>query len=131
MTGRRYSVLLLHQPESVGVENFADLVAGVNGPGSGVVEANISAPMRESAAGLADFFVGEREVVMSVGVGGSEQQGGFVRADRIRHAAGFIEHVAQIEIGQGVSRINVNGATIVLLRARVFLTVVIKRAQVD
>jgi hypothetical protein len=46
-------------------------------------------------------------------------------------ASGFIEHIAQIEIGQGVTRIDCNGRAVMLFRQRVILPVVMQRAQVD
>ena len=87
--------------------------------------------MLERLAGFADFFEGQREIVVSVGIGGSELQGRLVGLNRFLHAPGLIEHIAEVEIRKGVARIGFNRLAVMLFREREILTVVIERAQID
>src|SRR6266850_5994372 len=68
---------------------------------------------------------------MSVGIGGGQGDGVFVCFYRVEQAAGFIEHVPQIEIGEGVARVDFNGFAIVRLGGGVVAPVVIQSSQVD
>src|SRR2546428_1243590 len=68
---------------------------------------------------------------MGIGVGGGKLQCGVISLNGFSHAAGFVEYVAKVKICQGIPRINFNCSPVMLLCQRVFLPVVVKRAQVD
>ena len=87
--------------------------------------------MFESFARLAKLFIGQRYVVVRVGVGRSQLQGSLVGLNRFLHASGLVEHVAQIEVGERVARIGFEGLAIIRLSKREILAVVIKRAQIN
>ena len=103
----------------------------VDSPRSGGVELDVGAPMLECLARLANFFVGEGDVVVRVGVGGRELDGGLVGGNGFLHPSGFVEHVPQVEVGEGIAGIDLDGRAVVLLGEQVFLPVVVERAQVD
>ncbi len=57
--------------------------------------------------------------------------GRLIGVDGFLDASGFVEHVAQVKIGERVAWIDLNRRTVVPFGERVFLTVVIQRAQID
>ena len=87
--------------------------------------------MAQSGAGLAKFFVSQGQVVMSVGVSRGQRDSLAISIYGIGQASGFIKHVAQIEIGQGVARVGLDGGAVMLFCRSIIAAVVIKRAQVD
>ena len=99
--------------------------------GPGGVELHIGLPVFQRLARLADFFVGQRQIVMRVGVRRGELQGSLVGLDCFLHAAGFVEHIAQIEVRERVARIGFDGLAVVLLGEHEILAIVIERSQID
>ena len=75
--------------------------------------------------------VDEGEVVVRIRVGRSELDGSLVSGDCLLHASGFVEDVAQVEIGEGVAGIDLNRGPVVTLGRRIFLPVVEKSSEVD
>ena len=70
--------------------------------------------MHERATGLAQTLIGERQVD-GIGVGRGQPNGGLVGRDRILEAAGFVEHVTQVEVCQRVARVGGHRQPIVRL----------------
>src|SRR5579863_7512936 len=68
---------------------------------------------------------------MSVGIGGCKLQGGLVGLNGFLHPAGFIQYVAQVEVRQGIPWIGLDGLTVVPLRQRKVLAVVVKRTEIN
>ena len=68
---------------------------------------------------------------MRIGVSGSELNRHLVGLDRLLHPPRLVQNVAQIEIGQGVTGIGLQGGAVVFFRQGEILPVVIKRAQID
>ena len=87
--------------------------------------------MLQRLARLAHLLVGQRDVVVRVGVGGRELNRRLIRVDGLLDASGFVEHVAQVEIGKRIAGIDLNRRTVVPFGERVFLAVVVQRAQID
>jgi hypothetical protein len=75
---------------------------GVVGPGAHGVEAHIGEPVAQGAAAMALALVGEREVVVRVGVLRHQGNGSLVGGDGVGQALHLVEHVAQVEEGQRV-----------------------------
>ena len=121
----------IHHAQLVIFQNLLDLVAGVDGPGADGIELDVGAPVAQSGARLAKFFVGEREIVVSVGVGGGQRNGLTISFHRFGQASSLIEHVAQIKIGQSVARVGFDGGAIMLFCRSVIAAIVKERAQVD
>ena len=113
------------------MQDALDLVAGVDGPGTGCIEFDIGLPVFQGFARLANFFVGESEVVVSVGVSGSELDGHFICLNAFLDASGFVEDIAQIEIGEGVARVSFQGGAIMFFGEREILAIVIKSSEID
>src|SRR3954454_12101488 len=87
--------------------------------------------MLKRAARLTQLLKSQREIVVRVRIGGSKLNSDLVGLNRFLYASGFVEHVAQIEISQGVAWIGLDGLPIVLFREPEFLPVVVKRPQID
>ena len=121
----------MHEFQAVALQNALDLMFGVDRPRPGGVELYVSAPVLQRFARLAHLLVGERDVVMRVRISGRELNGGLVSVDCFLDASGLVEHVAQVEIGERVARIDLNRRTVMPFGERVFLTVVVERTQVD
>ena len=68
---------------------------------------------------------------MRVGVGGGKLDSHFIGLYGLLHAAGFVENISQVEIGEGVARIASQGSPVVFFGQSEVLTVVVKRSQVD
>src|SRR4051794_34190875 len=85
---------LVDEFQAVRLQNAFDLAAGMQGPRSGRVELDISLPVLESLARLADLLIGEGDVIMRIGVGRSQLQSCLVGKNGFLHAAGFIQHIA-------------------------------------
>src|SRR5450755_1693421 len=92
----------LHQPQPIGLQDALDLIASMHRPWPGGVQLYIGAPMAESFARLFDLLVSQSQVVVGIGIGWRELQCRMVSLDRFRNASGFVEHVAQIEIGERI-----------------------------
>jgi hypothetical protein len=107
------------------------LAARVHRPGAGGIQLHVGPPVVQSLARFFDLLVRQRQVVMRVGVGGSELQGGVIRLDGLVHAAGLIQNVAQIEVRQRVTRIDLDGAAVVFFRQRILPPVVAQSSQID
>ena len=82
--------------------------------------------MLESIARLADLFISERKIVVGVRIRGGKLQRSLVSLDCFPHSPRFIQHVAQIEVGQGVTRIGFNRLAVMLLGFGVILAVLIE-----
>src|SRR5579862_1042370 len=104
----------MNQLQRVGLQDAFDLAAGMYGPGTGRVELDIGLPVLERLAGFADFLVGERQIVVGVGVGGSELQSSPVGKNSFLHTASLVEHVAEIEISERVARVGFNSVAVML-----------------
>ncbi len=87
--------------------------------------------MFQGFARFAHFFVSESEVVVGVGVGGSELHCHLISLDALLYAAGLVENIAQIEIGQRVAGIGLQRGAVVLLGQREVLAIVVKRTEID
>ena len=87
--------------------------------------------MFQCPPGLALTFIGERQIVMRIGVSRSQLDSRAISRDGIVDAIRFVEHVAQVEVRQRVTRIGLNRETVMLFGRNKILTVVIKRAEVD
>src|ERR1017187_4028694 len=103
----------MNQLQAVRLQDALDLAAGVYCPRAAGVELDVGLPVSERLARFADLFVGQRQIVVGVGVGGSQLQGGLVRKNSFLHAAGLVEHVAEIEVSERVARVGFNGLAVV------------------
>jgi hypothetical protein len=66
-------------------------------------------------ARFADFFICQREIVMRIGIGGSQLQCRLVGLNRFVDPSGLVEDVAKIEVRQRVARIRFDGFAIMML----------------
>src|ERR1700686_1016122 len=121
----------VYQLQAVALQDALDLMFGVHGPGAGRVELHVAAPVLQRLARLAYLLIRQCDVVVRVGVGGRELNRGLIRVDSFFDASGFVEHVAQVEIGKRIAGIDLNRRTVVPFGERVFLAVVVQRAQID
>src|SRR6266567_1503695 len=121
----------VHQLQRVRLQNSLDLGAGMHRPRPGGVQLYISLPVLERLARLLHFFVSQSQIVVGICIGRSQLQCAQVSLDRVRHAAGFVEHVAKVEVGQSIARINVDGFAIVVFGGVVLLAIVVKGPQID
>src|ERR1700675_2310630 len=121
----------VHQLQAVALQDALDLMFGVHGPGAGGVKLHVGTPVLQRLARLAYLLIGQCDVVVRVGVGGRELNRGLIRVDSFFDASGFVEYVAQVEIGERVAGIDLNRRTVVPFGERVFLAVVVQRAQID
>ena len=112
-------------------EKLANLAAGVFGPGSMVVELDVGAPVAQRGALLAAALIGERQVVVGIGVGWRESDGFEIGGDGFVETFELIEHVAQIEIGQHVAGIGHGGVAIQFLSPAVLAEMEVDGAEVD
>ena len=101
------------------------------GPGTAVVELDIGLPVAERGAALAAALVGQRQVVMGVGVAGRERDGFAVGGDGLVEPVELVEHVAEIEVGQHVAGIGLGGAAVELFGAAVLAQMEKHGAQID
>src|SRR5581483_10083214 len=113
------------------LQDTAYLIFGVRRPRSRCVQASVSAPVHQSIAELPHLLVGQRQVVVGVGVGRGEQQRGLIRLDRLFHPAGLVQHITYVEISQCVAGIGLDRLAVMPFCQTVVLAVVVKRAQVD
>ena len=65
---------------------------------------------------------------MRVGVGWGKLQRGAVSLNGFRYAPGLVEDIAEIEVCQGIPRINFDRPPVMLFCERVLLPIVVKRA---
>src|SRR5215469_1122666 len=86
--------------ERLATQNLLNLIFRVGTPRAVAVEPDIGAPMAESFAGLLEFLACECEVVVRVGVSRGKGNSRFVGLGGIGDTAGFVEHVAQIEVAE-------------------------------
>ena len=82
-------------------------------------------------AALAAALVGERQVIVGVGVGGRERDGLEIGGDGLVQTFQLIEHVAEIEVGQHVTGVGHGGAAVELFGAAVLAQVKENGAEVD
>ncbi len=106
-------------------------VAWAHGPGAHGVELGVSFPVLQGLARLAGFFKGQGQVVVGVSVSGRQSNGRLVRADGIRQAPGFVQHVAQVKVRQRVARVYFDRFAIIAFRQHVIMAVVAQCPQVD
>src|SRR5262249_56281896 len=95
------------------------------------IELGVSLPMAQGTARLASLFIGQRQVVVGVSVGRCQRDSVLVRANAVSQAAGFVQHVTQIEISQRVLGIHLDGFTVITLGQQVVVAIVVKRSQID
>ena len=98
--------------ETFVIEDFPDLLAGVDGPAALLIEFEIGGPVAEGGSTLAESFVAESKIVMRVGVSGDEADGSAISGDGFGKALQFIEHIAEIEEGEGVFGIGLSCAAV-------------------
>src|SRR5260370_15951390 len=99
---------LFHDLELIRGEDFLDLAAGVDGPGTYGVEFGVGPPVAQSRARLTCLLKGQGQVVIGVGIGGRQGDGGLVSADAVGQASSLVEHVAGTEVGQRLLEINLD-----------------------
>ena len=88
------------------------------GPGTGGVELEVYLPVAEGAAALVEALHGQGEVVMRVGIfQGHEADGGLVGLDGFSEALEAIEDVAEVEEGERVVWVGLDGLTVHALSA--------------
>src|ERR1700687_5752868 len=121
----------MNQLQRVGLQDTLDLAAGMDCPWAGGVELYVSLPMLERLARFTDLLVGQRQIVMRIGVSGSELQGSFVGANGFLYSASLIEHVAEIEVSERVTRIGFNGLAVMLFGQSKILAVIVERSQIN
>src|SRR5271163_3933101 len=86
--------------QALGTEDLARLTLGVAGPGADRIEPDVAQPVLQGAPPLSLPFVGERQIIVCVGIAGHERDRTLVGFDRFRQAFHLIQHVAQVEEGQ-------------------------------
>src|SRR5262245_24520562 len=106
-------------------QDFSDLAASVVRPGANGVHTKICLPMPKGFSGLLQPFIGKSDVVVRVGVGWSDAQGGRVCVDGLFEPPSFIENIAQIEIRQRILWIDFYGTTVVLFRPDKILVIIV------
>ena len=114
--------------QTVCLQSALDLIASVNCPWAGGVQFDVGTPVSDGSAWFSKLLVGKREVVVRVCIGRRELQSGLVGLNRFLHPTSFVEHVAQIEIREGVARIDFDGAAVMSFGLRVLLAVVVQRS---
>src|SRR5437867_797707 len=112
------------------MQDSLNLIAGVNRPRTSRVQLDVRPPVLKGLAWLFDFLIGQRNVVVRVGVCGRELECRVVCLNGVDHAASFIEHITEIKIGQRIASIDLDGATVMLLSRNVVLAVVVKRPHI-
>src|SRR3954467_12081657 len=105
-------------------KNSGDLATGVSGPGGGLVQTKVGSPVVQRFAVVAGLFVGQCQIIVGVGVRGSELQRRLIDAYGFLQASSLVENVGQVEISQGISRIDLNRLPVVCLCLGVVLHVV-------
>ncbi len=116
--------------DAFAAEELVNLAARVVGPGAAVIELDIGAPVAQGAAVFAGAFVGECQVVVGVGVAGRERDGLEVGGDGFLEALELVENVAEIEVGENITRVGLGGAAVEFLCAAELALVEDQRAQV-
>ena len=91
------------------------------------IELHISLPVFQRLARLFQLLVGERKVVVRVGVRRGQLQRTQIGLDRFRNTSRFVEHVAEIKVSQRVTRVGFNSAAVVLFRQGELLAIVVER----
>jgi hypothetical protein len=87
--------------------------------------------MRKGFAGLLKFLVCQRKIVVGIGVGGRQLQSSVIGLNRFVDSSRLIEHIAEVEVSQRVTRVGFDGRTIMLFRETIFLAIVVERSDVD
>src|SRR5580692_7239760 len=103
----------------------------MHSPWARVVQLEVSLPVLQRLARFSLTLAGQGEVVVRVGVSGRQLDGGSISGDCILNIAGFVEYVAQIEVGERIARVGSNSSAIMLLGGSEILAVVIQSSQVD
>src|SRR5262249_54922826 len=88
-------------------------------------------PVMQSLPWLAGLFQRQGKVIVRVSVGGSQGDGRLVGANRVGQAPGLVQHIAQVEVGQRIARIDLYRLAVKTLGLNVVVAVVVKRSQVD
>src|SRR5215471_13103156 len=107
---------LVDEFQSVGLQDTLDLAAGVHRPGPRSVKLDVRLPVLESLPWLAKFLVSQGKIVVRVGVSGSQLQRRLVRLNSFLHAAGLIQDIAKVEVGQRVTRVGLDRVPVMTLR---------------
>src|SRR5260370_22915718 len=74
---------LFHDLELIRGEDFLDLAAGVDGPGTYGVDFGVGPPVAQSLARLTGLLKCQVQVVMGVGIGGNQCAGGLLSAESV------------------------------------------------
>ena len=77
--------------------------------------------MLQSTARIAYLFIGERKIVMRVGVCRGELQRDLVNLDRFLNASSFVENVTEVEISERISRVGIDRLAVVRLCLQIIL----------
>src|SRR5260370_21191348 len=72
---------LFHDLELIRGEDFLDLAAGVDGPGTYGVEFGVGPPVAQSLARLTCLLKGQGQLVLRVGIGASPGDAGLLSTD--------------------------------------------------
>src|SRR5271157_181436 len=115
----------------VGFENAGNLIPRVHCPGTCTVQLEINLPVRKGLSQLAQTLMGKGKIVVGVGVGRRQLDGGGVSGHRFGDATRLIENVAKVEVGQSIAGIGGHGLTVMLLALHKVLPVVIQSAEID
>src|SRR3954451_4371943 len=113
------------------LQNALDLITSVQGPWTRPVQAYVGSPVFQRHARTTDFLVSQSQVVMGVSIRGREGEGAGVSANGFGDTSGFVEHVAQIEIGERITWIGFNRLSIMKFRPLIILPVVVERTKID
>src|SRR5271157_1818186 len=117
--------------QRVGFEDARNLMPRMHRPGTRAVELEVNLPMRKRLSWLAETLISQRQVVMRIGIGGRQADGGGVSIHRFGDTARLVEHVAKVEVRQRIAGIGRHGVTVVLLTQDEVLPVVIQSAEID
>ena len=102
-------MLLVDDLQLVGFEDARDLIARMDRPWTGVVELEIDLPVLQCLARFAQTLVSQRQVVMGVGICGGQLDRGLIGRNRFDDSAGFVQHIAEVEVGQRVAGVGSDG----------------------
>ena len=114
--------------EFLGIQQLAILSAGMHSPRTLGIQFQVGPPMLDREARLPGALIGERQVVVGIGVGGRKLQGRLIGSDCLYKALCLIQHVAKVEVSQRIAWIRLNSLTVVLFGQFVLRLVVVQSA---
>ena len=85
--------------------------------------------MLESLAPFVLAFIGQREIIVGIGISGGKADGGPVGFDGLGQTLEFIEYIAEIEKGERIVRIGLDRLPIEPLRTGELLLIVENRSR--